>query len=209
MVRFESRTVAAKVGLAFVALVSAGLESDWRDWSLLGTKVVRVVSMLIRAPHIIWCHCVALVELIRADRKVRSAKLVDIMMDFPEKSPETMGQGCVQSDADGALARIRAEARAINRVASRLSPRFACLHRSIALWQWMQREGLVGKFCIGVNREDGGMAAHAWIEVAGKPVNEDARICREHVKLVPLPIHASPSGMSRTSDRPERGSEDM
>ena len=47
-----------------------------------------------------------------------------------------------------------------------------CLSRSIALFQALKKMGYGVKHCIGVNKREGTLAAHAWVELNGEPLNE-------------------------------------
>ena len=69
-----------------------------------------------------------------------------------------------------------AAARTIARVvqaAARWSPaRPGCLARSVVLCHLLHRRGLAGTLRIGVVRPGAGLEAHAWVEVAGQPIND-------------------------------------
>jgi len=41
----------------------------------------------------------------------------------------------------------------------------ACLPRALAAQAMLRRRGITSRLCIGVAREDGAIAAHAWVEV--------------------------------------------
>ena len=47
-----------------------------------------------------------------------------------------------------------------------------CLPRSLTLWWLSRRAGLAVEFRIGVRKEGGVFAAHAWVELAGWPVGD-------------------------------------
>ena len=49
-----------------------------------------------------------------------------------------------------------------------------CLPSSIVLARRLRHVGFYPKVCIGVAKLSAGMAAHAWVELDGKPVGEDA-----------------------------------
>jgi hypothetical protein len=58
-------------------------------------------------------------------------------------------------------------------VASRYHPvRARCLHRSLALHRWLLQDGLPSELRIGVRKEDGELKAHAWVELAGRVIND-------------------------------------
>jgi hypothetical protein len=71
-----------------------------------------------------------------------------------------------------AVLRARRYARWL-RAASRYQPvRTECLHRSLALHWWLRREGVASRLQIGVRKEGGDLAAHAWVELDGQVVND-------------------------------------
>jgi hypothetical protein len=48
-----------------------------------------------------------------------------------------------------------------------------CLVRSLTLWTMLLRRGVVTDLRVGVRRREGKIEAHAWLEFAGMPVNEN------------------------------------
>ena len=51
-----------------------------------------------------------------------------------------------------------------------------CLPRSLVLWWMLRRAGLAADLRIGVQKEAGDFAAHAWIEHCGQVVTENAQV---------------------------------
>lgn len=49
-----------------------------------------------------------------------------------------------------------------------------CLPRSLVLWAMLRRAGLAAELRIGVQKEAEVFAAHAWVEYAGLPVNDQS-----------------------------------
>jgi len=94
---------------------------------------------------------------------------------------------------DPLLVRIELEAaapREVSREHLRLARRYArrialaahicpvgarCLHRSLVLHMWLRRQGLPSRLRFGVWKAEGDLRAHAWVELAGVPVNDDRR----------------------------------
>lgn len=58
-----------------------------------------------------------------------------------------------------------------------------CLHRSLALHQWLRLEHLPSQLRIGVRREGTGISAHAWIELGGEVVNDQAAVVARFAQL--------------------------
>ncbi|MGE0351605.1 MAG: lasso peptide biosynthesis B2 protein [Gemmatimonadales bacterium] len=64
----------------------------------------------------------------------------------------------------------------VDSLLGRLPPpwRRTCLTRSTVLYHLLGRPGGGVELCIGVRQEEGGMAAHAWLERNGEPYLEAA-----------------------------------
>ncbi|MCP9929788.1 lasso peptide biosynthesis B2 protein [Cyanobium sp. AMD-g] len=86
-----------------------------------------------------------------------------------------------QHHADGAM-RLQGDAasldaaahmgRLVNSVAHFVLPADNCLTRSLYLQWLLRRRGILGDLLLGVQLENGQLRAHAWVEVAGYPVND-------------------------------------
>ena len=67
---------------------------------------------------------------------------------------------------------VLALAEAVN-IAARHTPFHAtCLTRSLLLCWLLRRHGVASELRIGVNLSSGTLQAHAWVECAGRPVND-------------------------------------
>lgn len=66
-----------------------------------------------------------------------------------------------------------------------------CLPRSVTLSWLLARRGVASDLRIGVRRDvQAGLAAHAWVEVAGRPLNESANVREQFVAFDrPLQSH--------------------
>jgi hypothetical protein len=51
-----------------------------------------------------------------------------------------------------------------------------CLSRSLLLWWLLLRCGLESELRFGAQVTDGKLDAHAWVEFAGQPLNEDESV---------------------------------
>lgn len=69
---------------------------------------------------------------------------------------------------------------ALTNLAARRSPFPAtCLTRSLLLEWMLRRRGVPAQLRIGVRLAQGSLDAHAWVEVAGEPINDEPDIaCR-------------------------------
>jgi hypothetical protein len=47
-----------------------------------------------------------------------------------------------------------------------------CLEKSLALWWFLGRRGIVSSLRIGTRKNGNRLEAHAWIELGGRPLNE-------------------------------------
>jgi len=62
-------------------------------------------------------------------------------------------------------------ARLVNAAASLL--RVQCLPRSLVLWNFLRQRGLSAEVRLGVSKlANGGLSAHAWVELDGLPLND-------------------------------------
>ena len=88
--------------------------------------------------------------------------------------------------AAGAPARCDAIARA-----ARWVPGATCLVRAAALVDWLRADGLDARLRIGVRRDGGLPRAHAWVELDGAPLGEDAAALAGYAPLVEPPPAAA------------------
>lgn len=77
---------------------------------------------------------------------------------------------------EDAAARARSVARIVAIAAGRGPVRATCLRRSLLLWWLLRRDGVACAVRVGVRREDGRLHAHAWVEHAGAPLDDDPEI---------------------------------
>jgi hypothetical protein len=66
--------------------------------------------------------------------------------------------------------------RLVDRAARRQPGRATCLRRTLVLQRLLAQEGIATEMRIGVRKENGGLAAHAWLERHGRPLGEPAFI---------------------------------
>ncbi len=77
------------------------------------------------------------------------------------------------SSADGrGLAHGQVAARLLAIAASRLPLHTTCLHRSVALWWLLRRDGVPCALRLGARAGGGAFAAHAWVECGGVALGE-------------------------------------
>jgi len=70
------------------------------------------------------------------------------------------------------ITELRDLARRVNTAATRGPIRTACLVRSLTLWWLLRRQGIASELRIGVRKDGGELAAHAWVEYAGAVIND-------------------------------------
>ena len=81
----------------------------------------------------------------------------------------------------GVLARARHLGLIVD-VASAYAPGpVTCLSRSLLLVWMLGREGVAAELRIGVRMTGGALAAHAWVEASGVPVNDARDVARAYV----------------------------
>jgi hypothetical protein len=81
-----------------------------------------------------------------------------------------------RSDGAAVAAQVpesRAAAEAVGLIAGRPVVGARCLGRSLVLWFLLRRRGIDAELLIGAETQRrGALSAHAWVEVAGDPVND-------------------------------------
>ena len=89
-----------------------------------------------------------------------------------KRTQQWLGGGQVTADGSGSdLAPWRRRALAMRRVAA-VVPGAHCLARALALRWWMRSAGLEARLKLGVRRDQDQTHSHAWVECAGKPIDD-------------------------------------
>ncbi len=91
--------------------------------------------------------------------------------------------------------RARRYARRIETAARLHFVRARCLHRSLALHEWLREEGLPSELRIGVRKQGGELKAHAWVELGQHVVTEAAVIGFAPLGRAAIEGDASDSGL--------------
>lgn len=77
-----------------------------------------------------------------------------------------------------------------------------CLERSMTLWWMLRREGIEGELHIGARHMAGKFEAHAWVELAGRVLNDGAEVHQHYARFdapIAADLAASRSKQSRNS----------
>ena len=82
------------------------------------------------------------------------------------------------------IAALRHQAELVNQAAWQVLPEGNCLTRSIYLQWWLRRRGVRTDLRIGVQRRDGKIHAHAWVEYLGNSLNDSPRVGSDFSPLV-------------------------
>ncbi|MEZ4516170.1 MAG: lasso peptide biosynthesis B2 protein [Chloroflexota bacterium] len=61
-----------------------------------------------------------------------------------------------------------------------------CLPQSLVLWHFLRQAGYPADLRIGVNKQDGGLIGHAWVELDGQVINDIPDV-RDRYAQVDLP----------------------
>lgn len=96
--------------------------------------------------------------------------------------------------APAEIVRARTYARWVGAAARRHPVRARCLHRSLALHGWLRQEGIPSTFRIGIRKDGGELAAHAWVEVDGQVINDPESAIAAFVPLFDAMSAAGPGG---------------
>lgn len=98
------------------------------------------------------------------------------------------GTSAAPSDAPAAslvpAADLQKVAQAVASAAANHLWPMTCLPRSIALRRLLRARGIPARLEIGVRKESGSLAAHAWVEVDGDPVGEPEAIEERFLPLL-------------------------
>ncbi len=70
---------------------------------------------------------------------------------------------------------IKSRVAAISRASRYPKPWAYCLQRSLALREWLAKDGIFTEVKYGVRRHEGSFDAHAWVVYDGKIVNDSVR----------------------------------
>jgi hypothetical protein len=99
-------------------------------------------------------------------------RLQGLLSHWPLKKP-----GGVPAETISAVA--QAQTRIVQTAARHGLYRATCLRQSLALWWLLRYHGIETNLRIGVKGSDGGLEAHAWVELQGQPLN-DALDVQQH-----------------------------
>ena len=90
------------------------------------------------------------------------------------------------SESDLPLAEIRGMATTVNRAARLVRIPANCLTRSLLLGWLLRRRGVASQLRIGVKMNNGSLEAHAWVEYAGIPINDQPNVGEQFAAFQPL-----------------------
>lgn len=92
----------------------------------------------------------------------------------------TAGTKTLPTPSTTQVADGRALGDAVNAAARHTPFPATCLSRSLVLVWMLGRRGTAAKLRIGVQMNSGQMAAHAWVECAGQPVNDRPEVAQAY-----------------------------
>ncbi len=81
---------------------------------------------------------------------------------------------------------IMGMATAVNRAARLVRIPANCLTRSLLLGWLLRRRGVASQLRIGVKMSNGSLAAHAWVEYEGVPINDQPDVGEQFAAFQPL-----------------------
>lgn len=85
----------------------------------------------------------------------------------------------------------QAIARAVQIAAGRSLLQPTCLDRSLVLWALLRRNGSDADLRIGVRKDGDAFAAHAWVELDGRVLNDSDTVSQHYAPIsAPLPAQA-------------------
>ena len=80
--------------------------------------------------------------------------------------------------SEAALERAGLTARMVEAAGRECWVHAKCLERSLTAWWLVRRQHVPAQLRIGVRRDEGDLRAHAWVEVSGVVLNDNAEIFR-------------------------------
>jgi hypothetical protein len=128
---------------------------SWADRRLLLQAAVLLLYAKLRLPYVDF----------RADSVAGSAA---------SSRGQSLNENNVPSELE--LARAQSLARLVAIASAHSFVRMGCLHRSLALWWLLRRQGIHGDLRIGIKAPTPGFAAHAWVEYAGIALDDNAAL---------------------------------
>ena len=131
----------------------------------------RVHSLLVKAGSLSWREWLTLMQAFFVLpvvwvglRLVSLPRLMQVLS--PGGTSDRPGDGPDPFEGARRSARLVQGAAGINPLPS------SCLSRSVTLWWLLRRRGVPAEIRLGVQTGEDGLAAHAWVEVDGRPVND-------------------------------------
>lgn len=89
---------------------------------------------------------------------------------------------------DSALQLATSISRLVQAAASRMPFTISCLVRSTTLWWFLRRQGIPSDMRIGINQQQEGFHAHAWVEINGVVLNDRADIHEQYSAFEQIPL---------------------
>ena len=80
--------------------------------------------------------------------------------------------------------RIELTGRCVRLAATRGPYRANCLRQSLLIWWLLRRQHSEAALCIGALKRGDAVEGHAWVMVAGEPVNEPAHVVDRYVTFL-------------------------
>ena len=95
---------------------------------------------------------------------------------YPKAAVLWTAPGVTSVDAEETLHRACTTARMVAIAARNCPAPTSCLERSLTLWWLLHRQGIASELCLGVRKAAGQFEAHAWVECAGRVLNDRADV---------------------------------
>ena len=99
-------------------------------------------------------------------------RLRSVLLRFSPDSPDVSG--------GVALEQASITSRLVLAVACRMPFTVTCLVRSTTLWYLLRRQGIASEIRLGVKQDEGEFHAHAWVEVNGVVINDEADMHQQY-----------------------------
>ena len=127
-----------------------------------------------QSQRIFW-RAAILLPLVRASLRIRGYNQTYSSLQKRLRSdvPAPLAQFTMQEEARKTCRMVHA--------AMRYSPlKFTCLEESLTLWFLLRKQGICSRLRIGVRKTNEKFEAHAWVELAGKALNQPEHLHRHY-----------------------------
>lgn len=143
----------------------ASARKRWRQWAQLDVQQQKLfLSALLLLP--------VMGALLRAFRYRDIYRRLKIFVPLRERTNQI-----------DVLSRGIETAAIVEIAARRRVAKTTCLRRSLVLWVLLRRQGIESDLRLGVHKQHGKLSGHAWVEIAGAVINDEAEVAAQYTVI--------------------------